>query len=141
MARRDNTGQAQNLMTEISTLDSRIRVMAQRMKVIEKNEQILGKTLISHNKVLKELEKGTAKGSSKEIMELQREIVQLKQSLGELSKPSGKGTSSDKSITKLREDVAEMKYVLDTVNPIAYVTVDQVSDLINDKLRKLKNSK
>lgn len=46
----------QNLILELQALDSKMRVVAQRMKIIEKNEQIIGKTLISHNKKLKELE-------------------------------------------------------------------------------------
>ena len=47
----------QGIIAEVHALDSKVRVIAQRMKIIEKNEQIIGKTLISHNKALKELEK------------------------------------------------------------------------------------
>jgi hypothetical protein len=51
----------QNFVSEIHALNTKIQIIAQRMKIIERNEEIIGKTLISHNKTIKELEEAVSK--------------------------------------------------------------------------------
>ena len=128
------------LKVEIQSLDSKIRVVAQRMRVIEKNEQIIGKTLVNHNKKLKELELGKPAVSQAPVVAETSELTKMSSEIDELS-------SSIKSLLKeinynrelidtMRQDINEMKYILDTVNPMEYVTVNQINELINEKLKK-----
>ena len=47
-----------SIIAEIRSVESKVQIIAQRMNVIERNEQIIGRTLISHNKIIKEMESG-----------------------------------------------------------------------------------
>lgn len=138
----------QNLILELQALDSKMRVVAQRMKIIEKNEQIIGKTLISHNKKLKELEDAMGGGAPRTIGE-QPDMEQVRSLVDEFKKTSidVKNTieslrkevkKSWETIDKIKEELTEMKYVLDTINPAAYVTVEQVKEIIDEKMKRLK---
>ncbi|MEM0372701.1 MAG: hypothetical protein QXO69_02570 [archaeon] len=144
MGEKETAAALQNLMAQLSAIDSRIRVMSQRMNVIEKNEQIIGKTLISHNKKLKELEAGgasvvTPSADLSELRAIDEEVKKTQTEINSLvSTLKDEVLRQKEIITKMREDINEMKYVLDNINPVAYVTVDQVSDLIDEKLRKAK---
>lgn len=131
---------------ELHALDSKMKVVAQRMKIIEKNEQIIGKTLISHNKKLKELEKmagvraPTPSAGANELRglidEFKKTSVDVHNSVEKLKIEIQKNKDL---IKKIQSDISEMKYVLDTINPVAYVTEDQVEDLIKDAIdRALK---
>jgi len=140
-----------SVASAIGALDAKIKLLAQRMKVIEANEQVIARTLVSHNKKLKELEAGgappnleTLKADIKE--ELKRELT------GELSRRTaleGEEISKEKVaelmkelaevkklIVKMKQEVDEMKYVLDTVNPLEYVTIDQLDEVIDRKVRE-----
>ena len=44
-------------------------------------------------------------------------------------------------IDNIKEEIKEMKYVLDTVNPVAYVTVDEVADIVDAKIKEKKAKK
>ncbi|NYZ79659.1 hypothetical protein H0N95_00230 [Candidatus Micrarchaeota archaeon] len=148
MGEKETVAALQNLMAQLSAIDSRIRVMAQRMNIIEKNEQIIGKTLIGHNKKLKEIEAGgvpsggSPAASSLDVSELRLIDAEVKKTQAEIN--SLVGTLKDEVLRekelmdKMREEINEMKYVLDNINPVSYVTVDQVSELIDEKLRKLR---
>jgi TolA-binding protein len=147
MGEKETAAAIQGISAQLGAIDSRIRVMAQRMNIIEKNEQIIGKTLIGHNKKLKELESGgsqpgVSSASSVDVSELRAISEEVKKTQAEIN--SFVGSLKDEvlrhkeTIDKMREEINEMKYVLDNINPVAYVTVDQVGDLIDEKLRKLR---
>jgi DNA repair exonuclease SbcCD ATPase subunit len=138
----EQSAMVENIMSEIHGLNSKVQVIVQRMKIIERNEEIIGKTLITHNKMLKEIEE---------------EINKLKSGGFSVDRPSDvpdtgladevKGIARDakkqmeqnrKEIELIKSELAEIKYVLDTINPVAYATVDQVADLIDEKIERLK---
>ncbi|RLB07096.1 MAG: hypothetical protein DRG27_06790 [Deltaproteobacteria bacterium] len=129
----------QELYSEIRALDSKIRVIAQRMMVIEKNEQIIGKTLITHNKNIKKLmeEKGLkAEPINKNLMdEIKKSNEELKTLFSSIERSVRDNT---KRISELEAQIAEIKYVLDNINPVEYVKIDQLEELLDEKLKKLK---
>lgn len=141
MANKEEQSALIQLRKELQSLDSKIRVVAQRMRVIEKNEQIIGKTLVNHNKKLKELErtKGvmpttiTEPTQQKPNQELTLQIEKLNSLVSDLIKEIN---YNRELIDNMRQDVNEMKYILDTVNPMEYATINQVKDLINEKFKK-----
>jgi len=131
---------SQSLLAEIHALDSKIRVLAQRLSIIEKNEQIIGKTLIGHNKTLKELQEGISKletgsagGMSGDEMEgLKKSVSEVKSEIDALKPIVQENKRVDDAI---RADIKEIKYVVDMINPVAYVTKDDIDDIIEDKLK------
>ncbi len=129
----------QELYSEIRALDSKIRVIAQRMMVIEKNEQIIGKTLITHNKNIKKLmeEKGLkAEPINKNLMdEIKKSNEELKTLFSSIERSVRDNT---KRISELEAQIAEIKYVLDNINPVEYVKIDQLEELLDEKLKKMK---
>lgn len=110
---------------DIHTLDSKISLIAQKLRTIEQNEEIIGRTIVAHNEKLKELEeKGGAAGGS----------------------GSGSGSpatttiinSSDfddirKQLSDMRKEVSEMRYILNSINPLEFATLDQVKELLKEK--------
>lgn len=143
MARQDWLGPLNQMRSELHSLDSKIKVVSQRMRVIEKNEQIIGNTLIKHNKKLKLLERsrGAVAAPSPEIR-ISKDDEGLSKQIDEVNvliKDLIKEISFNRELVdKMRQDVNEMKYILDTVNPMEYVTVNQVGDLIDEKIKKSK---
>ena len=132
------------LKNELQSLDSKIRIVAQRMRVIEKNEQIIGKTLVNHNRKLKELERGgvsaqpvasasVVEHNEKASSELNLQVEKLNSLVADLIKEIN---YNRELIDNMRQDVNEMKYILDTINPMEYVTINQVKDLISEKFKK-----
>jgi len=125
MASRDQGQAVRSVLAELHALSSKMQIVAQRMKIIEKNERIIGKTLISHNKTLKELERQMGTGAGGRSAETS-------------TASSEKVAQLELDIAQVKEEIKEIKYVIDTINPVSFVTSDEVSDLIDDKLRKAK---
>ena len=142
MAKQEWLEPLKQIRSELQSLDSKIRVVSQRMRVIEKNEQIIGKTLVNHNKKLKILERtGGHSSPSHEISistdsnKLSKQIDEINSIVKDLIKEIG---LNRELVDKMKQDVNEMKYILDTVNPMEYVTVNQVSDLVDEKIKRSK---
>ena len=129
MATREGAEAVRSVIAEIHALSSKMQVVAQRMKIIEKNEQIIGKTLISHNRALKELERRIGTGAAGSVMSAAEGVS------------SGDLETLKTDIATLQEEIKELKYVIEQINPVAYVTVDDVSEMIDEKIGKLKKKK
>lgn len=135
-----------NILGEIHALNSKIQVIAQRMKIMERNEEIIGKTLISHNKMLKALEEeinalksgGVSEGGSGE---LEKNAVALKEVKDLIKDAKKQMDMNKKEIDLIKAELGEIKYVLDSINPVAYATVDQVADLVEEKLEEYQRKK
>lgn len=135
-------------MGEIHALNSKIQVIAQRMKIIERNEEIIGKTLIGHNKMLKGLEDEVSKLKTAGVSVSPSQgpdAGEMDSSLGEmrdLAQQSKKLMDKNKKdIDLIKAELNEIKYVLDTINPVAYVTIDQAVDLIEEKIEEYMKKK
>lgn len=100
------------------------------MKIIEKNEQIIGKTLVSHNKMLKDLEKAIAEAATTKQVAATASAA----GAGNAAELQRLVDQNQKELSKLRGVVDETKYIVNQMNPVAYVTVDQVNDLIDEKI-------
>jgi hypothetical protein len=135
------------------------------MKIIENNEQVIGRTLVSHNKKLKELESGeSGQPSQASLASLKAEIKEdlkkeLKQELSREMESQQSGVlhieeastgaptnqvkefsreleDLKRAVNRLKQEIDEVKYVLDTVNPLEYVTIEHLGDLIEKKVRE-----
>ncbi|MCK4327676.1 MAG: hypothetical protein KAW41_04335 [Candidatus Diapherotrites archaeon] len=148
-------GAAQPRMSaSLASLDAKLKLIAQRLKIMENNEQVIGRTLVSHNKKMKELEALAAAGGGKglDLARLKDTIRdELKAELmggGQIAPPLEHGaptkrTSSEiinlrKSVEELRQEVNELKYVVDSINPLEYITLDQLNDVVTRKIEKAR---
>lgn len=105
------------LKADVATIESKIGLIAQKIKTIETNQEILGQTVVAQNEKIKALE---ARGGS-----------------GATVTPvvgGNEGTAGLKEeIEDLRKQIQEMRYVLNSINPLEFVTVDQVREMLKEK--------
>ena len=155
------------MATSLHALDSKLNLVAQRIKIIENNEQVIGRTLVAHNKKLKELSdfmektkessgagETTSQTTSVDTAKLKSEILaEVNKKISELpatTEKSVKTTVGDKETTRhllrlsdevnkltkqvddMRQQVKEVNYVLETINPMSYVTYEQVREIAED---------
>ena len=116
------------LKNDFHTLDSKIMLIAQKLRSIEKNEEVIGRTIVVHNEKLRDME--ASKGSSA----VSGEVSALSSNLSEqVSKDLRE--MKDKLKT-LEDELKEMRYVLDSINPLEFVKTDQIRDLVKEELGK-----
>jgi len=131
------------LQQDIRSLNSSILVIAQKMKYVVRNEKILGRNLIVLNKKLKALEEKIASGQvggqesqgpspelAQRLEDQETKIAELRAELEQLS---------EKAASK--EEVQEMHYVVDSINPLQFVTLEQAKDLMSGKKPRQKTLK
>jgi len=118
-----------SVVTQINVLNSKMQLIIQQLKKLESNFGVISRTVISQNNLVKELE---------------AKIDSLESGTSSSATPFSRGLESEKviqEIENIKEELKEMKYVLDSVNPIAYVTIDEVSDVVDQKLKEIKKKK
>ena len=137
MAYEDSQAAINNILGEINAINSKVQVIAQRMKIIERNEEIIGKTLIGHNKMLKAMEEEISSIKSNGVSGEAATSVSSDSldKIREITLDCKKQVDQNKKdIDLIKSELNEIKYVLDAINPVAYVTVDQVGDFVEDKI-------
>jgi chromosome segregation ATPase len=137
MAYEDSQAAINNILGEINAINSKVQVIAQRMKIIERNEEIIGKTLIGHNKMLKAMEEEISSIKSNGVSGEAATSVSSDSldKIREITRDCKKQVDQNKKdIDLIKSELNEIKYVLDAINPVAYVTVDQVGDFVEDKI-------
>lgn len=135
-------GIVSRLSGDIKALNSSILVISQKIKYLVRNEKILGRNLLVLNKKVKGLQSGEG---------IEIDLSSVENELGEISK---KVSSNADAIAELQsdvenikdnyakaEDVAEIKYVIDSINPLEFVSVKDVKDLMADKTVAKHNKK
>jgi vacuolar-type H+-ATPase subunit I/STV1 len=121
-----------SIRDDIRALNSSILLITQKIKYVVRNEKILGRNLIVLNKKLKRLEEKVVSpqnisgsgANSEEVEDLRKKIDLLGAQLSDLQQ---------RMVSK--EDLKELKYIIDSINPLEFVTIKQVKDLI-DKNKK-----
>jgi len=124
-----SSGNMKSVVTQINVLNSKMQLIIQQLKKLESNFGVISRTVISQNNLVKELE---------------AKIDSLESGTSSSATPFSRGLESEKviqEIENIKEELKEMKYVLDSVNPIAYVTIDEVSDVVDQKLKEIKKKK
>lgn len=125
-----------DLKAELQMLDSKISLIAQKIRMIEKNEDIIGRTIVVHNEKIHKIESGSPASSS-----------QPAQGSAQTELSSGLVAQVDalkKQVAELREqmatkaEVSELHYTLDAINPLDFVTLKQARKLVAEELDKRK---
>ena len=121
---------------DIRALNSSILLMTQKIKYIVRNEKILGRNLIVLNKKIKAFDEKIAlnpqgKGEevdSEQVSALKQQVALLEAQVEDLG-----------SRLASKEEVKELKYVIDSINPLEFATLDQVKNMIaKSKDKKLE---
>ena len=126
--------QGGGIREDIRALNSSILLVTQKMKYLVRNEKILGRNLVVLNKKIKNLEDklnltpqsqdSSGSISSEEVDLLKQKITLLEAQLEDL-----------RSRTATTESLKELKYVIDSINPLEFATLSQVRELIDKKLK------
>ncbi|MFH1224894.1 MAG: hypothetical protein V1676_03745 [Candidatus Diapherotrites archaeon] len=139
---------ANKSVRDIHALNASILIISQKLKYIVRNEKILGRNLIVLNRKVRELVAGGISGaagaSGKEVADLQNEVARLSQEVSSISASHADmqdllNRVKDKSATA--ESVQEIKYLLDSINPVEFVTAKDVEEIVEKKLGKKTGKK
>ena len=129
------------LQQDVRSLNSSILIITQKMKYVIRNEKILGRNLIVLNKKLKALEEKIATGqiggkaaASQDLEDITKQLEESNQKMAELEIRIQQLSENAAS----KEEVQEMHFVVDSINPLKFVTLEQAKDLIAKKKAKKK---
>lgn len=136
----------QDLLNDIRALNSGLMVLGQRFQSLVRNEKMLSQSFLVLSKKLETVSADVHSGKSTEggvsLPELDSmkrdlnsaaaELSSLREQVGELTDRLNRLSESFAS----REDLAEIKYVVNAINPLEFVTVKQVDLLIERKVKE-----
>jgi predicted PilT family ATPase len=134
----------QGLQEDIKALNSSILVISQKMQYLIRNEKILGRNLIVLSKRIKEFESGGISGSNISEAGLNELRSGLDESLAKSNDYGQKILELQAEIQGIRdryakqEELKEMKYIVDTIHPLEFVTIKQVQEMIEKKIKEKK---
>lgn len=125
------------LREDVRALNTAVTLISQKMKHLVRNEKILGRNLVILNKKFQGLssEGGPSSEttssestiSSDQLNELNEKIESLKLEVADL-----------KANSVQKEDLSELKHIVDSINPLEYVTIDQAKEMLSQKPKKKK---
>ncbi|MEK6958509.1 MAG: hypothetical protein AABW59_00525 [archaeon] len=120
---------------DIRALNSSILLLTQKMKYLVRNEKILGRNLIVLNKKIKTIED---KVSMNQTISQQtggasgEELAGAKQKLDLMSAQ----LEDMRSRTATKEELKELKYIINSINPLEFATLSQVKDLVDRRIQE-----
>lgn len=123
----ENTGVSQ----DIKALQSSILVLSEKIKYLVHNEKILSRNILILNKKIaaKGEDRNTSGGMSEEQAKiLLNEIKEIKTKLRTIESTV---EMFSKRYAKA-EELKEMKFIVDNINPLEYTTISQVKNLIKE---------
>jgi len=120
---------------DIRALNSSILLITQKIKYLVRNEKILGRNLVVLNKKIRTIEEkvvaipaasATGSGASgPEVDLLKQKVSMLEAQVEDL-------------ITRaaLKEELKELKYIINSINPLEFATLTQVRELIDKRIEE-----
>jgi len=109
---------------DVKTLDAKLGLVAERIRMIEKNQEVVGRTLVALNEKIRKVGEGGGGGGrgagSEEVEDLKKAVDRL----------------AEQAATK--KELNELRYILDTINPLEYASIDQVKELVDETAEKLR---
>ncbi|HEV8290052.1 MAG TPA: hypothetical protein VGQ00_03830 [Candidatus Norongarragalinales archaeon] len=115
-----------SVKSDLQTLDSKINLLNEKIRTIERNEEVIGRTIVALNEKVKKLETSAAEGGGGPggaIDDLKAAVEELRKNMAS------------------KQEVQEVRYLLDTINPLEFATLDQVRELLKEELARLKQTK
>ncbi len=128
--------------SDLKALNSSVLLLSQKLQYVVRNEKVLGRNLLVLNRKLDELKKrvyeesgeqGQDKGdSSEKAKEIEAELARLEQSLMGIRESV---SSLEKDFVK-KEEFKELRYVIDAMNPLDFVTHKQLKEALKGLKKK-----
>ena len=121
---------------DIRALNSSILLVTQKIKYLVRNEKILGRNLVVLNKKIRSIEEKfvnspqvsqSGGANAEEVEALKQKVALLEAQLEDM-----------RSRTASNESLKELKYVIDSINPLEFATLSQVRDLIDKRMKEKK---
>jgi len=122
---------------DIRALNSSLLLVSQKIKYLVRNEKILGRNLVVLNKKIKTLEEkvvnaptavaGSGGANSEEVESLKQKVLLLEAQIEDM-----------RTRTATTEQLKELKFVIDSINPLEFTTLSQVRDLIDKRMKEKK---
>ncbi len=139
------SGKAQGIFSKINAdvkaMNSSILIISQKMKYLIRNEKILGRNLLVLNKKIKALQERSMSSGATDISAIQPELDEINK----------KVTRNAETIARLQsevgylkenyakaEEVSEIKYIIESINPLEFVSITDIDNIIEKKLSEKK---
>jgi len=142
------SGKAQGIFSginaDIRALNSSILVISQKLKYIVRNEKILSRNLLVLNRKLKALQGQGFQGQNIGSSSIAPELESLSKTLSSNSEAIARLQSELEYVKQnysKAEEVQEMKYVIDSINPLEFVKLKDVEEIVSEKLSGAKGKK
>ena len=125
------------LREDVKAMNSAISILSQKMRHLTRNEKILGRNLVVLNKKIKQMaEQDESMEVSEAVLKkfdwLRKEIQKSNKQVEELNIVTA--SLSRKFVTS--EELKELRYIVDSINPIELATVDQVKEIVKKALEE-----
>ncbi|MDD4983939.1 MAG: hypothetical protein PHH82_03845 [Candidatus ainarchaeum sp.] len=133
--------QTQGNSAELKALNTTVMLLSQKMAYLVRNEKILSKNiLILNEKINKVAEKSVVAGGSSadsgQLEEINVQVVELydkQKSIRQEIESLRASMDNLKEVFVTKEELQELKYIIDTINPLEFVTYQQLKDMLNKK--------
>ncbi|MCX6802895.1 MAG: hypothetical protein NT067_07380 [Candidatus Diapherotrites archaeon] len=125
------------LREDVKAMNSAISILSQKMRHLTRNEKILGRNLIVLNKKIKEMaEQGETRDVPEAVLkkfeEIQKKVDQMDKKFEELN--IAIANTNRKFVSA--EELKELRYVVDSINPLNLATLDQVKEIVKNAVEK-----
>ncbi len=134
--------QPQNIFSrindDIKALNTSIQLITQKLNAMVRYEKILGRNLVVLNKKIKELQE-ERHDSPRESPAIASEFADITRRLSANAEAIARLQSDVEYIKQnyaKAEEVSEMKYVVDTINPLEFVKVRDVQGLVGQQKKR-----
>ncbi len=130
--------------SDIRALNSSVLILSQKMKYIVRNEKILGRNLVVLNKRVRSGENGSSlgqEGQNGSPSDIHNELANITSKLEEQSALLTQIQSELETIksTFAKEDeVKEIKFVVDAINPLEFVSRKDLDQILGQKTSNKK---
>ncbi|PIN85032.1 MAG: hypothetical protein COV47_04305 [Candidatus Diapherotrites archaeon CG11_big_fil_rev_8_21_14_0_20_37_9] len=135
-------GVLSKITDDLKALNSSILIISQKMKYLIRNEKILGRNLLVLNKKIKKLQDGSSQGGA-DLSTIQPVLDEINIKLSSNAEAIARLESQVNNLKEnyaRKEDVSEIKYVIDSINPLEFVSVNDINQLIDEKISKAKKT-
>ncbi len=133
-----------SMLRDVRALNSSILIITQKMKFLVRNEKILGRNVLVLNKKIQGLvEKGDVASAAGGASALELQGLTDRFS-SELAKLDERAAFLETELERVKEtyakldQVQEMKYVVDSINPLEFVTYQGLDKILDERLAGLK---
>ncbi len=123
----DNSGTSQ----DIKALQSSILVLSEKIKYLVHNEKILSRNILVLNKKVAAKADSVGFGNGLTSEQMQQILTEIKEVKSKIKSIESTLEMFSKRYAKA-EELKEMKYIVDNINPLEYTTVSQVKNLIKE---------